>query len=157
MFNFGNANENQRRAISTVDGPVLITAGPGTGKTFTLVQRAIYLIQERGVRPEEILMATFTEKAAKELVTRITNELAARKISANINEMYPDFLAKLEDGSYQLIEVKGDNMIDDVIVQAKKNAALEMAIASGIEYIMYPGSLIMKSNVLEASAQSALV
>jgi len=88
MFNFGNANTGQRLAIETVDGPVLITAGPGTGKTFTLVQRAIYLIQERGVQPEQLLMATFTEKAAKELVTRITNELAARGIVVNINEMY---------------------------------------------------------------------
>src|SRR5690606_24979908 len=66
----------------------LITAGPGTGKTYTLVQRAIFLIQERGVNPDQILMATFTEKAAKELVTRITNELAERGIVANINEMY---------------------------------------------------------------------
>ena len=45
-FVFGNANEGQKLAISTSDGPVLITAGPGTGKTYTLVQRAIYLIQE---------------------------------------------------------------------------------------------------------------
>lgn len=88
MFDFGNANDSQKQAIMTTDGPVLITAGPGTGKTFTLVQRAIYLIQEKGVRPEEILLATFTEKAAKELITRITNELAARNIVANINEMY---------------------------------------------------------------------
>lgn len=88
MFDYGNANEAQREAISYVNGPVLITAGPGTGKTFTLVQRAIYLIQECGVRPEQILMATFTEKAAKELITRITNELATRNISANVNEMY---------------------------------------------------------------------
>ena len=88
MFDFGNANDAQRQAIKTADGPVLITAGPGTGKTFTLVQRAIYLIQECNVKPEQILMATFTEKAAKELITRITNELASRGISANINEMY---------------------------------------------------------------------
>ena len=88
MFDFGNANEAQREAISTVNGPVLITAGPGTGKTFTLVQRAIYLIQEYGIAPEQIFMATFTEKAAKELITRITNELAMRDISANVNEMY---------------------------------------------------------------------
>ena len=88
MFDFGNANDAQKQAIETTDGPVLITAGPGTGKTFTLVQRAIYLIQEKGVRPEEIMLATFTEKAAKELITRITNELAARGIVANINEMY---------------------------------------------------------------------
>ena len=42
MFDFGNANEAQKLAITTTNGPVLITAGPGTGKTFTLVQRAIY-------------------------------------------------------------------------------------------------------------------
>jgi DNA helicase-2/ATP-dependent DNA helicase PcrA len=88
MFNFGNANEGEHLAISTVDGPVLITAGPGTGKTYTLVQRAIYLIQERSVQPEQMFMATFTEKAAKELITRISNELAERGIIANINEMY---------------------------------------------------------------------
>ena len=88
MFDFGNANDGQKLAISTSDGPVLITAGPGTGKTFTLVQRAIYLIQECGVQPEQILLATFTEKAAKELVTRITNELSKRGIVVNINDMY---------------------------------------------------------------------
>lgn len=88
MFDFGNANEGQRKAIAAAEGPVLITAGPGTGKTYTLVQRAIYLIEECGVKPESIFIATFTEKAAKELVTRITNELSDRGIVANINEMY---------------------------------------------------------------------
>jgi len=88
LFDFGNANAGQRKAIETADGPVLITAGPGTGKTYTLVQRAVYLIQECGVAPEEIMVATFTEKAAKELITRITNELAERNVLANLNEMY---------------------------------------------------------------------
>ncbi len=88
MFDFKDANEAQREAISTTNGPVLITAGPGTGKTFTLVQRAIYIIQECGILPEQILMATFTDKAAKEIVTRITNELASRNISVNVNDMY---------------------------------------------------------------------
>ena len=40
------------------------------------------------IKPEQIMMATFTEKAAKELITRITNELAERNISVNVNEMY---------------------------------------------------------------------
>ncbi len=88
MFDFGNANEGQHRAISTAEGPVLIIAGPGTGKTYTLVKRVIYLIQEYDVKPESIFIATFTEKAAKELITRITNELSDRGIVANINEMY---------------------------------------------------------------------
>lgn len=87
-FDFGRANDAQKEAIKSVEGPVLITAGPGTGKTFTLVQRAVYMIQEKGIRPEEIMIATFTEKAAKEIITRITNELLSRKIPVNINDMY---------------------------------------------------------------------
>ena len=88
MFDFGNANKTQIEAIKTTEGPLLIIAGPGTGKTFTLVQRAIYLIQEKSVKPEQIMIATFTDKAAKELITRISNALLERNIKANINEMY---------------------------------------------------------------------
>lgn len=88
MFDFNRANEAQKKAISTVNGPVLIIAGPGTGKTFTLVQRTIYMIEELHIKPEQIMIATFTEKAAKELITRITNELSKRNISVNLNEMY---------------------------------------------------------------------
>lgn len=87
-FDFGDANESQRAAISNTEGPLLIIAGPGTGKTFTLVKRIVYLIKEKGIKPEEILVATFTEKAAKELVTRITNELLEIGETVNVNEMY---------------------------------------------------------------------
>ena len=69
--------------------------------------------------------------------------------SGRIRQYYPDFLAKMADGSYQLIEVKGDNKIDDVVVKAKQAAAEEMAVASGVQYLMYAGSRIMSSHVLE--------
>lgn len=85
---YSKANDGQRAAIESIDGPVLIIAGPGTGKTYTLVQRAINLIVNHGVKPEEIMMATFTEKAAKELITRISNELATLNIPVNLTEMY---------------------------------------------------------------------
>lgn len=88
MFDFGTANDAQREAIQTTEGPLLIIAGPGTGKTYTLVQRAMYMIQEKGVRPENLFLATFTEKAAKELLTRLTDEMDKRGIVANVNEMY---------------------------------------------------------------------
>ena len=71
--------------------------------------------------------------------------------SKRLRKYYPDFLALMEDGSYQLIEVKGDNKIDDEVVLAKKEAAEEMAVASGVQYLMYAGSTLMKSNVLEHS------
>ncbi|MDR1831463.1 MAG: DEAD/DEAH box helicase family protein [Fusobacteriaceae bacterium] len=71
--------------------------------------------------------------------------------SRRIRQYYPDFLAEMTDGSYQLIEVKGDNMIDDDLVKAKAAAASEMAVASGVEYKMYAGSDIMKTKILETS------
>lgn len=69
--------------------------------------------------------------------------------SGRIRQYYPDFLAKMVDGSYQLIEVKGDNMIDDTVVKAKQAAAEEMAVASGVKYIMYAGSDIVNSHILD--------
>ena len=69
--------------------------------------------------------------------------------SRRIRHYYPDFLAMMEDGSYQLIEVKGDNKIDDIVVKAKADAARELAVESNMEYIIYAGSRLMSSNVLE--------
>lgn len=90
MFDFGNANEEQKKAIMTTEGPVLIIAGPGTGKTYTLVKRISYLVFEKGVEPSSIMVVTFTEKAAKELLTRILDEFLKvdENCKININEMY---------------------------------------------------------------------
>ena len=76
--------------------------------------------------------------------------------SGRIRQYYPDFLAKMEDGSYQLIEVKGDNKIDDNGVKAKHAAAEDMALASGVKYVMLAGSTIMNSHVLESDSTNAL-
>lgn len=69
-------------------------------------------------------------------------------ITKALRNYYPDFLAEMEDGTYQIIEVKGDNMIDDSVVLEKKAAAEEMATESKMEYIIYKGNDIMKMNVL---------
>ena len=68
-------NLEQRSAIEALDGPVLIVAGPGSGKTFSLVERTANLLATRDVEPSRVLISTFTEKAAKELRTRITDRL----------------------------------------------------------------------------------
>lgn len=59
--------------------------------------------------------------------------------SNTVRSYYPDFLVKKTDGSYIIIEVKGENMIDDAVVQAKKEYAQQIASASSMEYIMVPG------------------
>ena len=82
------ANPQQLQAILATDGPVLIIAGPGSGKTFTLVERIVHLVTVKGVEPESLFVVTFTEKAARELTTRISNRLAELEISFNLNDMY---------------------------------------------------------------------
>ncbi|MBI4276248.1 ATP-dependent helicase, partial [Candidatus Uhrbacteria bacterium] len=64
-------NAEQKAAVTHGDGPVLIVAGAGTGKTTVVTQRILWLIKEGKVKPEEILAMTFTEKAAEEMVDRI--------------------------------------------------------------------------------------
>jgi DNA helicase-2/ATP-dependent DNA helicase PcrA len=82
------ANPNQQEAITTTEGPLLIIAGPGSGKTFTLVERIVYLITQKNVAPESLLVVTFTDKAAQELTTRISNRLNEIGVRFNLNEMY---------------------------------------------------------------------
>ena len=81
-------NPQQQVAIHTTEGPLLIIAGPGSGKTFTLVERIYYLISEKGILPERLFVSTFTEKAAAELITRISSRLATANIAVNLNEMH---------------------------------------------------------------------
>ena len=83
-----NIDPKKLEIIHHVDGPLLVIAGPGAGKTMAIVERVVYLISKCNVAPESIFISTFTEKAAKELLTRISRRLMEENLKVSLNEMY---------------------------------------------------------------------
>lgn len=78
----------QKKAIEYVDGPLLIVAGPGTGKTRVLVEKVLYLIENRDFDPNRILVSTFTIKAAGELKDRLRIKLGDKVESMQISTIH---------------------------------------------------------------------
>ena len=70
-----NLNEKQKEAVLSLDGPLLIVAGAGSGKTKVLISRIAHIIEKKNAYPNQILAVTFTNKAAKEMQNRISNIL----------------------------------------------------------------------------------
>src|SRR5579864_4495930 len=70
----GELNEQQLAAVTAPPGPSLVIAGAGSGKTRTLIYRVAYLL-EQGIPPERILLLTFTNKAAREMMRRVSDLL----------------------------------------------------------------------------------
>lgn len=77
-----NLNDEQRLPASIIDGPILVTAGAGSGKTRMLTHRIAHMVKEKGINPNHILAITFTNKAANEMKERL------EKMIENIEDMW---------------------------------------------------------------------
>ena len=88
-MNLANANEAQKNAIMHLRGPCLVLAGPGSGKTYTITNRILYLL-EQGVLPERILVITFMKEAALSMQNRFREMAAsASQNTARGSSFYP--------------------------------------------------------------------
>lgn len=81
-------NQAQKQAVTHREGPCLVLAGPGSGKTLTIVNRIKYLIEECKVRPEEILVITFTKYAAAEMKMRLQALMEGRKLPVTMGTFH---------------------------------------------------------------------
>ena len=95
--------ENQKLAISHSTSPLMIIAGAGTGKTFTLERRILYLINHHKVNPQNILAITYTEKAARELKQRIIDKTGEKASKMTVNTFHSFCYKILKDFSNEQI------------------------------------------------------
>ncbi len=121
-MNLDLLNNEQKKAVITTEGPLLVLAGAGSGKTRVLTTRIAYLIETLGINPENILAITFTNKAAKEMKERILNMLGsiAYKIQISTFHSFGLFLLKKH---YDLLGYDHNFTIldsDDVLTLIKK-------------------------------------
>lgn len=100
-------NPQQQEGIQSVDGPVLLLAGAGSGKTRVITHRIAYLIQERGVPADSILAVTFTNKAAKEMAERVDKILGHSSLAKPMLATFHSFCVRVLRRDIEALRVGG--------------------------------------------------
>ncbi len=106
-------NPQQRKAVTVGNGPVLVLAGPGSGKTRVLTQRVAYLIANEGIRPYRILAVTFTNKAAREMQTRVEKLLGADATQGMMLGTFHSICARLLRREADFLPIQSNFVIFD--------------------------------------------
>jgi DNA helicase-2/ATP-dependent DNA helicase PcrA len=100
-------NPQQQEGIQSVDGPVLLLAGAGSGKTRVITHRIAYLIEERGVPADSILAVTFTNKAAKEMEERVDKILGHSTLTKPLLATFHSFCVRVLRRDIEALRING--------------------------------------------------
>ena len=131
IMNLEYLNDRQKEAVLYGDGPLLILAGAGSGKTSVLTKRVAYLIKERNVSPKNIVAITFTNKAAKEMKERIIKEVGKEGYDIQISTFHSFGLRIIRENYEKLGYEKNFTIIDsDDSLTVVKKILKEMGIDS---------------------------
>lgn len=131
IMNLEYLNDRQKEAVLYGDGPLLILAGAGSGKTSVLTKRVAYLIKERNVSPKNIVAITFTNKAAKEMKERIIKEVGKEGYDIQISTFHSFGLRIIKENYEKLGYEKNFTIIDsDDSLTVVKKILKEMGIDS---------------------------
>lgn len=131
IMNLEYLNDRQKEAVLYGDGPLLILAGAGSGKTSVLTKRVAYLIKERNVSPKNIVAITFTNKAAKEMKERIIKEVGKEGYNIQISTFHSFGLRIIKENYEKLGYEKNFTIIDsDDSLTVVKKILKEMGIDS---------------------------
>ena len=117
-----NLNERQLEAVKCTEGPLLVLAGAGSGKTKVLTTRVAYLVNECGISPNNILAITFTNKAAKEMKDRVFRVLGSMAYNIQISTFHSLGVLFIRE-NYELLGYKNNFTIidsDDSLTIIKK-------------------------------------
>ncbi|MDU2829476.1 MAG: UvrD-helicase domain-containing protein, partial [Anaerococcus sp.] len=111
-------NEKQKIIIDEARLPAAVLAGPGTGKTYTIVKKIISLIKNDGISPNKILVTTFTKKAANELIERVESNLKKENIEADTSNMLIGNFHSLALSFLKEFKSFGQNIFDPTVIDS---------------------------------------
>jgi uncharacterized protein (TIGR00375 family) len=112
-------NDGQREAVTAEEAVVAVVAGPGTGKTKTLVARIAYLIETRGIDPSEITAVTFTNKAASEMRERLESRLGADAVRGLTVGTFHAVCLRLLDSRPVIPQTEALFLMQDILAERK--------------------------------------
>ncbi len=123
-------NPQQREAVEAVDGPVLILAGAGSGKTRVITYRIAYLIEQRGVAPDSILAVTFTNKASAEMAERVEKLIGHSSLAKPVVATFHSFCVRMLRRDIEALRTGGEGLTKSFAIydEADQQAVVKAAM-----------------------------